>query len=284
MPVNNTQNGSLVNPREYDIELTDIMRMPAPYAGFRMGRANHLDDLKGGYYTAGVDLSSAEKLAAFVAHYEPTLAAQRLRERMTQDIALNTSRTRPRRQSRQAWGERVGDPAEYERFRTGHSTEQTFWERRTRVEHRHTGTVVMHCNIGLLGHEPTTNLEWSGACAMALTDLLEATGYRVEMFGVLDSEQHPSGTLKVRVAVKRANENLSQQALSIISHGGVRRACWWTHLASLTDFRVDYGFGFPKNYTGSQKADITVPKSIVTEADAVRFIEQTMLAYSTDNQ
>jgi len=276
-----SRQAGIVNPtvREYDITLAEIMSMPAAYIGFGTigDRRSHLTP----EFTNGT-MNTPETLAAFVTAYEPTPAAQRLRERMTEDIAISTSKTRPRRQSHRAHGERVGDPLEYERFRLGHTREQLFWEQRTRVEHRRTGTLVMHCNIGLNGGEPTSNLEWSGACALALTDLLESMGYRVEMFGVLDSAKHPGGTLKVRVAVKQANERLTQQATAIISHGGVRRACWWTHLASLTDFRVSHSLGSPMEYTGSKTAHITVPKYITTEAQAAEFIEGVMRQYAGD--
>jgi hypothetical protein len=208
------------------------------------------------------------------ATFQPTDAMRRLRERLEEDLPVFTTRTRPRRLNNQKVGDRVGNRVEYERYSAGASTEPRFWSRRERQERRHTGTVTMLVNIGLSGGEHHANLEWSGACALAMTDALENMGYRVHLYAVLDSQGHPIGTYHAAFEVKGPDERLSEASMAVVSDGGIRRILWWSWLSARSE-RVERGYGIPTDYTGplAATADVIIPKSITSADQAFEFVK-----------
>lgn len=255
-------------PTEVSLTLRDLLPLPATSTANAWHHANVArHNRPGSPMLDGRKFADTEHDAAT---FEQTPAMRKLRERMAKDLPDFASTTRYRTRERQDDGD-VIDPLAFTEYRRGIERDRNYWDATERETRKRTGTVSIACNFGLVGSEPTTNLEWSGAAALALADLLDELGYSVELYGVITSFSHPSGRYDVTVELKRADDRLSQSAIALVSSGSVRRRVWWSYLASRPE-RTGENYGIPTEYIGSRTFDITIPKSITSQDDAVAFV------------
>lgn len=264
---------ALVGAPEFEITLADMLALPAPSARNRAAAAaavhNEGSDFFGGVSRANV----LQRIAAYV----PDDKAARMRERLSDDIDVRKTSRRNRTRTNRAEGDCVGDAFEYTLWRRGAVRDQRWWEVTETVAKRKRGIVTVHVNLGMRALESETALEYSGACALALTDVLESLGYRVEIFGTNTSYGHRGPrAFHYRVALKGADERLSEQATAIMCRGGVSRLLRFIWQCSLTGVSIDGGMGYSCEYRGSHKADAYVPHAVESESDAVAWIEETV--------
>lgn len=218
------------------------------------------------------------ELGRAMAAYRLSDDPARLRDLMTEDIALRSRQTRPRVRNFQRDGGRVGSAYEYARYRRGATNDPRFWEKRERVERRHVGEVTIHSTASMHAGEAWNSLEWTGATAWALADLLEAIGYRV-VIRVVSGSTGNSKEIDLAVTVKDADERLSETALAFMCHGGISRLLRFTFELSTSAAMLD-SLGWPRAYDGSLAADITIPHGVRNAAAAEAFIHETMRRYS----
>jgi hypothetical protein len=260
------------------LTLADLVPLPAPTAANRAKSEEVIRRAEGG---EGFFSAKPSEITKTMTAYRLSDGPARLRDLMTEDIALRSRQTRPRVRNFQREGGRVGSAYEYARYRRGATTDPRFWERRERVERRHVGEVTIHATAGMHANEDALALEWTGATAWALADLLEAIGYRVTIrvvFGVTGNSKEIDGA----VTVKDADERLSETALAFLCHGGVARLLRFAwELSTSAVMRSD--MGSPRSYDGALKADITVPHGVRSATGAEVFIRETMRRY-TDSE
>lgn len=206
---------------------------------------------------------------------------QALRERLTEDISFDTKRERPRRLSHQQYGQRVGDFVEYERFRRNKTTEQRFWDRRERQERPHAGTIAIHIDNAIMGWESQDSLEWTGATGLALTDLLESMGYSA-VLRIADGNDGNHRPIHMSITLKDAGEPLTDFAVAVACSGGIYRYLMFALYASREDMVCAHGMGNAVDYRGSDKADVTIPRSVRSEETAIAFIENMLNKYRKD--
>jgi hypothetical protein len=194
---------------------------------------------------------------------------------LTDSVDLRkTSRRRRTRENREE-GEAIGDPFEYTLWRKGATKNRDWWEQTETVEHRKHGIVDIHCDIGITAGQAESHLEMSGACALALTDMLESIGYRVNLWATV-SVQHDNVLLDQRILVKGADERLSTAAMALICKGGVARTAMTCNWDANEKVQIGWGYGSPRRYSGRFKADVVVPFEVWDEATALRFIKEQM--------
>ena len=270
-----------------DLTLADVLPIPKPHANnaaLKQAVAYLSFDPADSYYSRSGDEFyrgvNAVNLAETMSTYRLSDKAAAVRDRLSDDIALRSKQTRVHRRNYQPEGTRIGSAYEYTRWRRGAVTEPRFWEQRVRREQPRKGTLVIHTTASAHAAEDAMSLEWTGAVAVALTDLLESLGYRVVLRAVNASEMS-AGIMNMAVTVKEADEVVSEHALAVMCHGGVNRLLRFAFRMS-TDMICDSDMGSPKPYTGKLLADITVPHNVRSLAAAEQFIAETMLRYQSD--
>ena len=221
---------------------------------------------------------SRENVQQRMNEWTPDPAVSAMRDRMVEDVVFNTRKSRPRRRNHLEAGEGIGDVVEYERFRRGETRDMRFWETHERTERPHRGTVVIHADQSITGGENAAGMKWTGAVCLALTDLLETVGYRVVVRSVVGTQGNER-QLQSAVLLKAEDERLSDNAMAYLCTGGIYRVLHFNWRCTLP-IEIHYGLGRSTFYEGDLKADITVPRTVRSEADAVAFVEQSMREYT----
>ena len=220
-------------------------------------------------------------VARLLAEYKLSSGPAALVARMADTIALRSKAQRIERQNYKLDGGRIGSAYEYERYKRGATTEARFYERRKRVEREHRGTIVIHSTSSMHAGENALSMEWTGAAAMSLVEMLEGIGYRC-IVRVVNGNAGNDKEIQMAVTVKSEDERMSEHALAFMCNGGYNRFLMFHHWLS-TEARVQYGLGSVNPYTGSLVADITIPHSVRSEAAAEAFIHETMKRYSNSD-
>jgi hypothetical protein len=110
------------------------------------------------------------------------------------------------RRRRQRWSSDVGDDVDNDRLRAG----QDYWREVARQPCRAPQAVIIVFGLGTKASRSSTEVMWRGVTAIVLANLLEAAGYRAELF----SMERSAGTYRdgsdrlTAVCLKRADQPL----------------------------------------------------------------------------
>jgi hypothetical protein len=109
------------------------------------------------------------------------------------------------------WNEDDGDELDNDRLRSG----QPCWRNAHREQHTGSQTISIFVNIAARYNVRADQILWRGATAIALANLLEGAGYRVEFWAVRYSERgYVDGADTFQVAkLKRADQPLDSATL-----------------------------------------------------------------------
>ena len=256
------------NALQVELTLDDLVPCRPPS---RVNVERHREISNGNSF---MDYVSRKNVQQRMNTWTPDPAVSAMRDRMIEDVVFDTRKSRPRRRNHQEHGDGIGDAVEYERFRRGETRDQRFWERHERVDRPHRGTVVIHADQSIIGTEDANSMKWTGACCLALVDLLETVGYRVVVRSVVGTQGNER-QIQSAVLLKAEDERLSDNAMAYLCNGGIYRVLHFNWRCSL-DLRIGYGMGKSTHYEGDLKADVTVPRTVRSEAAAVEFVEQEM--------
>lgn len=264
------------NALQAELTLDDLVPCPAPSA-----RNAHLLSrlVFGNELYEGVTRDNVQQK---MNEWRPDPAVAAMRDRMLEDVVFNTRKSRPRRRNHLDHGDAIGDVVEYERFRRGDTRDMRFWEIHERTERPHRGTVTIHADQSITAAESATSMKWTGAVCLALTDLLETVGYRVIVRSVVGTQGNER-QLQSAVLLKAEDERLSDNAMAYLCTGGIYRMLHFSWRLSLP-IRIESGFGRSTFYEGNLEADITVPRTVRSEASAVQFVKQAMQKYTDESR
>jgi len=136
---------------------------------------------------------------------------------MVEALAARVQETLPPPKSRRRvrkWRE-DGDELNIDRYRLGYDTP---WRSMHRKLKSACGLVEVICSWGESCGATVEQLQWSGAAALALTDLLEKADYSVELALVAAmGGYHTVGTSLVRVDLKRMGELVNLESLASVA-------------------------------------------------------------------
>jgi hypothetical protein len=260
------------NALQVELTLDDLVPCRPPTAQNRASSEN----LSNG--DAFTEFVSRENVQQRMNEWTPDPAVSAMRDRMVEDVVFNTRKSRPRRRNHLDNGEGIGDVVEYERFRRGETRDMRFWEKHERIERPHRGTVVIHADQSIKSDEDAESMKWTGAVCLALTDLLETVGYRVVVRSVVGTQGNER-QIQSAVLLKAEDERLSDNAMAYLCTGGIYRILHFNWRCTLP-IRINHGMGSSTRYEGDLKADITVPRTVRSEAAAVTFVEEAMREYT----
>jgi hypothetical protein len=267
-------------PKEIiDLDVTLDALDPLPKATPQnRGQEQYLDSEEGGYFYDGMTRANyRDKLR----DYKLSSGPAALLARMQDSISLRSKATRIERENFKRDGGRVGSAYEYERFKRGATTEARFYERRKRVERQHRGTIVIHSTSSMHSGESALTMEWTGAAAMSLVEMLEGIGYNC-VVRVVNGNAGNDKEIQLAVTVKQEGERMSEHALAFMCNGGYNRFMMFRLWCS-TAATMQLGLGAVNPYTGSLTADITIPHNVRSEASAEAFIHETMKRYDNSD-
>lgn len=196
--------------------------------------------------------------------------AQRLR-----DAAMPAPRRRTRRPR---FDECNGDEVDTDRLRSG----QAFWRTTSRETTSGPATITIVSDMATPGSRSGEELFWRGAAAVVLAEMLEAAGYRVELWAA----NHVSGCyfgadskLLIGVCLKRTGETLDRATLA------AALSAWFYRTVN---FQSRHAYG---NYTESARPErietwqteiltsdpnCVVMRDVWTESDAAELIRKTL--------
>lgn len=106
-------------------------------------------------------------------------------DRMLEDLrhaALPTPKSRKRKMR---WSSESGDELDLDRLRAG----QDYWRTTRREMQTGPSTMTVLVDVGANCNVAAEDILWRGAAAVALTQILEAAGYRVELWSVIRSRE-----------------------------------------------------------------------------------------------
>lgn len=159
------------------------------------------------------------------------------------------------------YSEDDGDELDYDRLRTG----QAFWHRSRRESMQGPQTVTLMADISTQSGVDHENVLWRGAAAIAITKVLEDTGFRVELWAVRCATKYDrqgKGTV-TGINLKRASDPLDVATLVTAVSGWFFRSAIFKaetiHTAPANDT-----LGYPRLPTSAERQEITgVPDSIL---------------------
>ena len=252
--------------------LGEMYSLPGPSAINRARWKSHYNvAILGGSWYGNVKRDDAIR---FANAYTMPESARRLYESLTADLPIFTQASKRRVRNRQEFGDVISDYASYETFRAGLTRDTAFWSDTHRIERRRYGVVSIGVNTSTSAAQDQSELEFRGACSIALCDFLERLGYRVQLWA-LQSSVHGSVIANNAIELKPASGLLSENGMAFICHLGT-----WRHFAlewlAKQEFDVSWGFGTAREYSGKQTVDITVPQRLRTEIEAKQWIADTI--------
>lgn len=124
----------------------------------------------------GRDLAGWE--AAYQAAREPWAEGLDVLDRMLRDLDEATLPKPTSRRRRTRFAEDDGDELDYDRLRSG----RAFWRTSRRQNTRGPATITILVDVGANCSTNHLDILWRGAAAVAMTEKLEAAGYRVELW------------------------------------------------------------------------------------------------------
>lgn len=188
------------------------------------------------------------------------------------------------RRRRPRFDEQGGDDVDFDRLRSG----QAYWRR---TERQHTvGPIDLTIVVDICanGNVQAKDIIWRGVAAIALAEVMEASGYRVELIAVeRSSHAYTDGAgLLQYVTLKQLYEPLDATTLINATSGWFFRTIGFAGNARSGFFRTfERGFG-RHAYIGNALEHITratnvvVIDSVWNKLDAVTLIRSTLDAHS----
>lgn len=214
------------------------------------------------------------KAVQFASSYTLPETAAKLLAKLTEDLPVFTNASKRRARHSREDGDYVSDYASYEAFRQGVSRDVRFWSDMHRQERRQTGVVTLGVNVSSSSGQDQMELEYRGAAVLALSDYLEALGYRTGIVALVGGS-HGSWLENTAVEVKSPAGLLSQNGMAFVCHLGTWRHFYLAYLASLPK-DVGMGYGGPRDYAGPVEVDVTAPIAIRNERDATSWLTATI--------
>lgn len=160
----------------------------------------------------------ASQLAAICAHGDRKLTAcaqEMLRD--AQDLAVPAAfDIKPRWRTRRATGSRF----DLERVLSGDPLPWGRWERSKGAGNRIVSLIV---NVGGSSAMSATEMMWRPIAGIVIADLLESSGYRVEIIGATATAHDSDVRLITSTELKRADQPVDLNALARICHAAVAR-------------------------------------------------------------
>lgn len=205
------------------------------------------------------------------------------------------------RKRKKNWNEYDGNDLCHDRIRAG----QSCWRGAHRQHTKGPTQFTIAVNVATSCMVPPRDIIWKVAAACAMTELLEAKGYRVQVVGVATTKQvqvHSSSSRDVLIAVpiKHAGSYLDLQTTLNVMSGWCFRSTWFAHLSNTygrTDAKVSGCLGIPAEVPSHMLEDlmcgmmkgtmISVVESDVVSADKARtwmtkFVDQINMLASVD--
>ena len=184
--------------------------------------------------------------------------------------------------------EQGGDDVDYDRLRSG----QAYWRRTQRQHVAGPIDLTIVVDICANGNVKSKDIIWRGVAAIALAEVMEANGYRVELIAVeRSSRAYTDGAgLLQYVTLKQLDEPLDATTLINATSGWFFRTIGFAGNARSGFFRqFESGFG-RHAYIGNAiehitpAANVVVIDSVWNQSDAVTLIRTTLSTYGSDNQ
>lgn len=166
-----------------------------------------------------------------------------------------------KRRRRPAWGDQ-GDEVNMQRVYAGQLDRAWRTTRREHVE----GQKIISIDVDVCWNAGVraNDLFWSGATAIALTDVLEDQGYRVELFATAVNETNRRSVLS-RVLVKRSDEPLNINNVAMMTaHPAMFR---FYHLSSWCRAPWDIGGGYGSAMDMRAALDYAVDRGVLEGSD-----------------
>ena len=181
--------------------------------------------------------------------------------------------------------ENDGDEIDFDRLRAG----QEFWRKSKRESNRGPQTLTIFTDMSAPCGEKSEDLLWRGAAAIALTYLLEAHGYRVELWvtggsDVLERNKHAISTA---IKLKGTSDPLDANSLVAAVSGWFFRTAIFREWEVAADGRnIVGGYGCPYLLRQTDLDLINPDPSrlyvagVYTRQDAVRVVRDELEAFA----
>lgn len=144
------------------------------------------------------------------------------------DVQLPTPRSIKRKKS---WNADDGDDVDLDRMWAG----QEYWQKTSRQALSGSPIVTIVCNVSASSTYDTTSLFWKGAAAIALADILERAGYRVNVlvgdYGAAAYRGHPADSFRL-ATVKPPESPVDKATLANVLSGWFFRTVFFRITAS----------------------------------------------------
>lgn len=175
-----------------------------------------------------------------------------------------------------SWSEDHGDEINLDRLRA----DQPYWRSTERASRRGPQTVTITINLGARHDFPPEWLIWKGVACIALAELLEGAGYRVELWGARwgqgaynektewiddDTKDYERWSHAYAVCLKRASDPIDASTLiNTISP-------WFYRTVGLASLALGYSVGMtPKEHCGESRMVDVLSYSL--SGDLLRFV------------
>lgn len=177
---------------------------------------------------------------------------------------------------RAVWNEDDGTEVSIDRLREGNP-----YMRHTRREHRPGPvSVTILSSIAASAYQDTDDIIYRGAASICLTELLEKSGYRVELWNVHHARDSYSNKMDALIStcLKRGNDPLDVSTLINVNSGWAFRTVWFGSMF-YPDNKLSNGYGFPGALKGmeeyiSMDQQIILCEGIWNHSEAVRWIRE----------
>jgi len=155
-----------------------------------------------------------------------------------------------------------GDEVDYDRLRCG----QPMWRTSRRTSSRAPSTIAIVVNIATPASKDSDTILWRGAAAIILTKLLEAAGYRVELWATGYANRRFSSQKNSRwdvdgfdvVRLKAAGDPLDESTLIAAVAGWCYRTVWFRSYYA-TELQTKPSYGSPRSLNDTVIDEIVAP-------------------------
>lgn len=146
-------------------------------------------------------------------------------DRMREELADCELPAPVNRRRRPRWSEESGDELDLDRLRSG----QSYWRECVRQHHNGPTSLTLLVSVASPARLTPEQILWRGAAAIVLAELLEASGYSVELWAMQCTEGTYSDGADNLTAVqlKAAGEPLDPSSLVNVVSGWAYRSAWF---------------------------------------------------------
>jgi hypothetical protein len=220
---------------------------------------------------------SRDDLQRDCALFSPPAEVKALRDSMEEDLPTLATAKRRRRVTNRRSGRAIDDMTGAALMMRGEGGAGRVWEDTVRREKPHVGELTVMVNTAIRGNQSQSDIVWRGAAALAVTDLLETLGYRVRLIMARRTHFANSQGIEATVVLKEAGEQLSESSMAVVCDAGLQRLSWFAYLLSgQTTINLATG-GHGSSYSAQNvEADVIIPFEMSSEADARRFVQNTL--------